>query len=105
MDLFLKPKKLWNKAYYQEPYQSSFRFQWVATPEEDINNPYINVDERVQLIRILTYAKIDFRKHDKVFINGIQYIIDGVMPKDLPEILNSPFFKTKRIGKELTLRY
>lgn len=105
MYLFRKPKKLWSTAYYQENYQSPFKFEWVSTPEEDIINPFSNVDERTQILRIITYTNIEFRKDDKVFIDGVVYLIERVTPKDLPEILNSPFFKTKRIGKELTLRY
>lgn len=103
MKLYAKSKKTWSTAYYQENLQSPFKFEWVETASEDMQNPYGNMDERVQRLRILTYAEIDFRKDDKVFINSHGYLIEYVEPKDLPEYLNTPLFKTKNIGKEITL--
>lgn len=105
MFLYKKTKKLWSTAYYQENFQSPFKFEWVETASEDMQNPYQNMDERVQRVRILTYANIDFRKDDKVYIDNHGYLIEYVEPKDLPEYKNSPLFKTKNIGKELALVY
>lgn len=105
MKLYAKPQKQWGTAYYQENFNTPFKFQWLETASEDMQNPFMNMDERQQRLRILTYANIDFRKDDKVYINGHGYLIEFVQPMDLPEYLNSPFFKTKNIGKELVLVY
>ena len=53
MFLYNKTKKLWSIAYYQENFQSPFKFEWVETASEDMQNPYQNMDERVQRVRIL----------------------------------------------------
>ena len=38
-------------------FQSPFKFEWVETASEDMQNPYQNMDERVQRVRIMAYIE------------------------------------------------
>lgn len=105
MRLYAKPIKRWNTAYYQENMQSPFKFEYEEAANEDMVNPYSNMDERRIRLQILTYSEIKFRVDDKVFINNIEYIISYIEPKPVKELLNRPLFKSKDVGKVLHLVY
>lgn len=105
LGLFKSKQKQWNIAYYQSPLQSPFKFEYDLGNEEGIINPFEMADIRSQTVTIFTIAKIEFRENDKIYINNHQYLVKQVNPRDIPELLNSPYFTSKQVGKQLVLRY
>ena len=105
MKLFNKPKKQWNIAYYQENLVSPFKFEYAEGNSEDMENPFDNMDERRQRLRIFTLSKIDFSKDDKIYVNNHGYLLEFVEPKALKEYLNRPYLASQQLGKELVLVY